>query len=925
MTAVLHHPGRNGAGRQESAPAVLERSASPVPQNHLRRLLSLSGLAWQQVRRAPATLCWLTAVWVAGLVTGSIAHGPPRWLSGHVGAGLPSLGHGYWWTPLSAGMWASGPGSYLAVTVLGLVILAPAERRMGITRTFSMLLACQAAGLLLAAGLVKLAGLARGPWLGALSGATALGALPGIFGVGFALSCTLTMLWRRRLRLLLTVAVTISALYIGHLEQVAQACGAAAGLATMAWTSGRARPRAGPRASPREVRLRVGMLVAVPALGGMLAARAAGADGPMSLFSFLFAAPGPDSHALAASCPHAGLALACRGLREQQLYAQWPGVAVQAVPALLLLLTAYGLRRGRRLAWWLAVVINLTVLGGSIWVAHVVGPSAHMAGPSAGARAIVLAGVAMLLPVVTLIVLLVTRRRFDQSAGRRAVWKLTAAVTAALGVSCGAFLLVGYLLRDHFNPRPDFGTLAQDLPVRFLAGRLSGHRFLPADLAGRLLYVWVPLLFWIAVLAALTAFFLHTRADRDAGAADRARAILTRGGSTLSYMSTWPGNQYWFSPDGRAAIAYRSIAGVAVTVGGPYGDPAALESAITQFATFCEHRSLQPCLYSVTALARAVTQQLGWRSVQVGEDTLLPLASLQFAGKKWQDVRTALNRAAKEGIAAEWWSYPQAPRELISQIHQISQKWAAGKGLPEMGFTLGGLDELNDPDIRCLIAVGTDRKVHGITSWMPVYASGRPVGWTLDFMRRNTEPGTFRGVMEFLIATAALTFREEGARCVSLSGAPLARLDRGEQPGALQRLLDKIASTMEPVYGFQSLLHFKAKFQPVYQPLYLAYPDPAALGSIATAISRAYLPHLTPRQALRLLTKLRRPHAKPRTGPATRKKAHPILDHTVTTSRMTHPRNGGQQANAPNWTVPGYIEPEPLGRSGNVVPAGHDA
>jgi len=66
-----------------------------------------------------------------------------------------------------------------------------------------------------------------------------------------------------------------------------------------------------------------------------------------------------------------------------------------------------------------------------------------------------------------------------------------------------------------------------------------------------------------------------------------------------------------------------------------------------------------------------------------------------------------------------------------------------------------------------------------------------------------------------------------------------------------------IANRMEPVYGFQSLLHFKAKFQPVYQPLYLAYRDPAALGSIAAAISRAYLPHLTARQALRLLTKLR--------------------------------------------------------------------
>src|SRR5216683_2450257 len=153
MTAVLQRPGRIGAERRESAPARPERLAALFPQNQPRRRLSLSGLAWQQFRRAPATICWLAAVWVAGLVTGSIVHGPPRWLSGHVGAGLPSLGHGYWWTPLSAGLWASGLGSYLAVTVLGLLILAPAEHRIGVPRTFITLLVCQAAGLLLAAGL----------------------------------------------------------------------------------------------------------------------------------------------------------------------------------------------------------------------------------------------------------------------------------------------------------------------------------------------------------------------------------------------------------------------------------------------------------------------------------------------------------------------------------------------------------------------------------------------------------------------------------------------------------------------------------------------------------------------------------------------------------------------------------------------------
>jgi lysylphosphatidylglycerol synthetase-like protein (DUF2156 family) len=865
MTAALQQPSQIGAEQQQSAatPALApspQRETSPLRRNWLRRPLVLASLGWQQIRRAPATMCYLAAVWLAGLSTRSIARGPSHSLSGHVGIGLSSLGHGYWWTLLSAGLWASGLGSYVAVTVLGLLILAPAERRMGITRTFITLLVSQALGQLMAAGLIKLAGLAGGPWPSALAGQTAVGALSGVLGVGFAMSYTLTALWRRRLRLLLTAVVTISTLYIGHLAQVAQAFGALAGIASGALIYGRARTRARLPASRHEVRLLVGMLVAVSAVGDMLDALVTKPDGPLSLFSFLLATPGPNQRNLMAACSNPGLAAVCRELRQQQLYAQWPGVLVQFAPALLLLLSADGLRRGRRVAWWFALVINLTVLGVSAWITYAIETDrqVQIAGLNAWPRTILLPAEALVLPIATVIVLLVTRRRFDQTADRRAIRRLTTTLTVAAGVSGGAFLVFGFLLRDHFSPRPQFSVLAEDVPLRFLAGRLFSTRFVPVDLVGRLVYVWVFALFWIAVLAALAAFFLHSGTDRDAAAADRARGILTRGGSTLSYMSTWPGNQYWFSPDGRAAIAYRAIGPVALTLGGPYGDPAALESAIKEFARFCEHRGLQPALYGVPMQARGVTDRLGWRSVQIAEDARLPLARLEFAGKKWQNVRNALNKAGREGIAAEWWSYSELPPELVRQIRQISMKWVADKGLPEMGFTLGGLDELDDPNVRCLIAIGPDRKVHAITSWMPVYENGHPVGWVLDFMRKNTEPDTPHGVMEFLIAKAALTFQKEGARFISLSAAPLARLDRGEQPCTLLRLLDIFANVMEPLYGFQSLLQFKDKFHPVYQPLYLAYPDPAALGSIATAIGRAYLPHLTSRQALCLLTHLRR-------------------------------------------------------------------
>jgi phosphatidylglycerol lysyltransferase len=88
---------------------------------------------------------------------------------------------------------------------------------------------------------------------------------------------------------------------------------------------------------------------------------------------------------------------------------------------------------------------------------------------------------------------------------------------------------------------------------------------------------------------------------------------------------------------------------------------------------------------------------------------------------------------------------------------------------------------------------------------------------------------------------------------MSLSGAPLALPPGTADGGRLTRLLELAGRTMEPVYGFRSLLAFKAKFQPHYRPLWLIYPGTAALPRIARAVSNAYLPHVSPGQALRLV------------------------------------------------------------------------
>ncbi|MEV6624886.1 DUF2156 domain-containing protein [Amycolatopsis sp. NPDC051106] len=338
--------------------------------------------------------------------------------------------------------------------------------------------------------------------------------------------------------------------------------------------------------------------------------------------------------------------------------------------------------------------------------------------------------------------------------------------------------------------------------------------------------------------------------------ASLARTLLGRhGGSTLSWMTTWPRNTYFVREDGRSYLAYRKHAGVAVALGDPIAPDGTAAATVTEFTTMCENSGLVPCVFSATEETVAATREQGWQHVQVAEDNVLDLEKLEFRGKAWQDVRSALNKAAKQDIDFRLVRLADQPEPILAQVRALSEEWMSGKGMPEMGFTLGGLDEAMDPATRVGLAVDAEGTVHGVTSWLPVHTGeGKVGGWTLDVMRRS--PHGFRPVMEFLIASACVQFREEGARFVSLSGAPLARSD-SESAALVDRALESLGRVMEPYYGFRSLHAFKAKFQPRRVPLYLAYRDEADLPRIGLALSRAYLPDVRLRELAKLVSSSR--------------------------------------------------------------------
>ncbi|GAA4850968.1 DUF2156 domain-containing protein [Kitasatospora terrestris] len=826
---------------------------APSPEHGWRRWqLALAPLG-AQLRAAPLTLALLAALWVVGAATGSLGGGPSQSLLEQVGVGLPTLEAGRWWTPFSSLLWCSGIGPYVLLSLL-LVLIGPfAERRLGTPLSAVVLVAGQVLGTLLGTALVRLGVAADLGWTQDIQSQIAVSPGAGLVALAAVLSYRLTALWRRRLRLLVVLVPLVMTLYVGHLQGVQRLAGVACGLLGGALIHKRPLRRTH-RASFAETRVLVALCVAATALGPLIASLYEDAIGPFNSFADLYFSHGPSAQEIADACAES--AAACARAHSVDQFFDSPGRLMAALVPALLLVLGEGLRRGLRLAWWITQVTELAWIAVLCWVLTI--NYDDFAADGGTAYLFELIGEALLLPAAMVVLLAVTRRSFDQRLPRRDVRRLALVVGGALVVTCAAYVGIGWLLREQYQPEATLGKLFAGLPSELLPPAyndlLPGY---PVAVGGgaRFLENYLGVLFWLVALVALLLAFRRPVVHGDAADAERARALLTaHGGSTLSFISTWDGNHYWFDAEGRAAVPYRVVATVALTTGDPFGEPAARRRAVAGFAAYCDARGWTPCFYSCTQEIRDAAEELGWRSLQVAEDTVVPLPELAFTGKKWQDIRTSLNKAGKAGITAEWWTYRDAPIAIRDQVRSISEEWVSDKGLPEMGFTLGGLAELDDPAVRMLVAVDQDRTVHGLTSWMPVYEDGAPVGWTLDFMRRRSEG--FRGVMEFLIASAALGFKEEGARFLSLSGAPLARADRGEPPTALQRMLDWMGRVLEPVYGFRSLLAFKAKFQPEYRPMYMVYPDPAALAAITRAIGKAYLPHLTPAQGVRLMRKL---------------------------------------------------------------------
>jgi lysyl-tRNA synthetase class 2 len=505
--------------------------------------------------------------------------------------------------------------------------------------------------------------------------------------------------------------------------------------------------------------------------------------------------------------------------------------AVVAVAGLMLLRIAAGLRKRKRIAWWLALAACAAITVGEL-VREERRP------------------VDVALSITLLSALVLARSRFTAVADPRSRWFAARVAAQFLVIALGYGLLMLYLpgrVPGHVSFWPRLREV-----VLSLAG-LGGEIPIRDD---RFADAFHAILLGFGLLSAICTVVLLLRSYEPAAALAepderRLRALLLHHGErdSLGYFALRRDKSVIWSPTGKAAIAYRVVLGVALASGDPIGDPEAWPGAIHAYRDLVDRFGWTPAVMGCSELGATVfKREYGLAALALGDEAVLHPSAFTLDGRAMRGVRQACTRVARAGYTVQVRRVGALCRTEVEALRVAAAAWRGDT--VERGFSMA-LSRIGDPDdVNCLVVMAErDGVLRGMLHFVPWSDDGI----SLDLMRRDRTSDN--GLNEFMIAGLMQACPELGIERVSLNFAVFREaLERGAQIGAgpVLRLWRQLLLLASRWWQIDSLYRFNAKFQPQWQPRFFSYPTARDIPRVALAALEAEAFIVRPRLVKRL-------------------------------------------------------------------------
>jgi phosphatidylglycerol lysyltransferase len=428
--------------------------------------------------------------------------------------------------------------------------------------------------------------------------------------------------------------------------------------------------------------------------------------------------------------------------------------------------------------------------------------------------------------------LLFTRKQFTANSDRPAI-------TQGVRVLCGAMLFTlaygtagFYWMDHHYQVDFDFvDAMVQTLAMFFTednAGLVPRTRY-AQFFADSIYAIGATTTLYALWLLLLPVFNRGTnRSDRN-----RAQALVERWGqSALAWFALLPDKSYYFSPSGQTVIAYVAKGRVAVALGDPIGPLEDLSEALRDFELFCDRNDWQPAFYQTLAEHLDLYRDLGYRTLQIGEEAIVDLKTFTLKGKANNSLRNSINKFQKQGYRLAIYE-PPLTSALLKSLRTISDDWLRSVQGAEKRFSVGWFSE--EIVGCCTVAVleAGDGRAIAFVTLVPEYQRNEA---NIDLMRhRNDAPP---GTMDFLFLSLLQHCQQQNFDSFNLGLVALSGVGEGPQSSKLERGIHYLYNHLNGFYNFQGLRSYKEKYHPSWEPRYLVYPRLMSLPDVVVGLVR---------------------------------------------------------------------------------------
>ncbi|EDY84234.1 conserved hypothetical protein [Verrucomicrobiia bacterium DG1235] len=309
------------------------------------------------------------------------------------------------------------------------------------------------------------------------------------------------------------------------------------------------------------------------------------------------------------------------------------------------------------------------------------------------------------------------------------------------------------------------------------------------------------------------------------------KRVLTRSHVASSNLALMGDKRFLFNEDETAFIMFRISGKTWVSMGDPVGEPGAFKELISAFRELAAEFGGQPVFYQASKDHLFNYVDVGLRPVKVGEIARVRLEDFTLVGSKRQSMRSRLKRVAKKGVTFEVLSQADSLLEMRT-LRAISDEWLAAKKAKEKGFSLGYFDESYLANFRIAVA-RLDGKIVAFTN---IWETESRKELSIDLMRYSSEAPP--SVMEYLFVELIMWAKEEGFTFFDLRVAPLSGISVGNAVPFAHKLLDLVFNHGENFYGFRGIRSYKDRFNPEWEPIYVASPGNWRLPFVTADVTR---------------------------------------------------------------------------------------